>query len=283
MMAAQPLRSDAGVQQAMTATRVSVTDDHGQPAGSATALADPTARLLHDARNALTALANNAKHLSRLLPGADQAGQRARRVLEAATHLAALLDELQSLHSPTSPAPTAQSSIVDVNGLLRCVLAIAPPDLATRAAITWELDQDLTPVRGTPSRLQRVFANIVRNAADAMPDGGELTIRSWRHDNWVHVEIEDTGRGMARQQLDAVVAGSTTSGLIAHARGHGLQICKQIVREHGGELHVETCPGVGTKVRVSLPCPGSAETAAGPIHLSAARLGTPAGSSALPA
>jgi PAS domain S-box-containing protein len=105
--------------------------------------------------------------------------------------------------------------------------------------------------------IERVFVNIINNAVDAMPQGGELTIRSRRSQNNVEFSFADTGVGMTQSTLDELWGPLVTTK--AKGMGLGLAICKRIVEAHGGFISVESALGKGTTFMITLPIRRGAE------------------------
>ncbi len=101
-------------------------------------------------------------------------------------------------------------------------------------------------------RLRRVFFNLVHNATDVMPDGGEIFIRFYCDENEIVTEIEDTGPGIAPE-----IAGQLFQPFAAHGKAHGtglcLSICKKIVEDHHGRILVRNQPGHGAIFCFALP------------------------------
>lgn len=102
-------------------------------------------------------------------------------------------------------------------------------------------------------RLQRGFAGIVKNAFDAMPEGGELRIRSIVEGNYVVFLFTDNGLGMAQETLSKLWTPLFTTK--AKGMGFGLAICRRIVEAHEGRISAESVLGQGTTIRVELPLP----------------------------
>jgi signal transduction histidine kinase len=110
---------------------------------------------------------------------------------------------------------------------------------------------DVSPVLADPDQLQIVFTNLFRNARDAMPSGGKLTISNSASDGFVDVTIADTGAGISREDLVRIMEplySTKTRGL-----GLGLAITKAIVEKHGGRLQVSSEQGKGSTFTVRLP------------------------------
>jgi len=116
-----------------------------------------------------------------------------------------------------------------------------------------EAGEGLPPVAMVRDRIQQVFLNLVLNAIDAMPDGGELRIRAVRTGDPYGVEISfaDTGVGIPAKDLPRVFEAFHTSK--EHGLGLGLHVSHGIVREHGGQIDVQSEAGHGTTFAVWLP------------------------------
>lgn len=100
-------------------------------------------------------------------------------------------------------------------------------------------------------KMGRVFANIVKNAAEAMPQGGRLTILSTRTNNHLQISFKDTGEGMTKETIEKVWSPLFTTK--PTGIGLGLPIVKRFVESHGGSVMVESEPGKGSTFTVTLP------------------------------
>jgi PAS domain S-box-containing protein len=100
-------------------------------------------------------------------------------------------------------------------------------------------------------KIERVFINIIRNAVDAMPEGGKLTIRSWKSDRGMEFTFSDTGIGMSKEMLDRIGAPLFTTK--ARGMGFGLAISKRIVEGHGGRMTVNSSVGKGSTFKITIP------------------------------
>jgi len=117
-----------------------------------------------------------------------------------------------------------------------------------------EFDATIPPVPADGDQLRQVFANLVVNAVQAMPDGGELTVTT----RFVPARLSctiivaDTGRGIAPEHLTKIFQPFfTTRG---SGTGLGLAVSYGIIRAHGGSIQVTSTPQVGTTFTVTLPC-----------------------------
>ena len=100
-------------------------------------------------------------------------------------------------------------------------------------------------------KMKRVFINLIKNAIDAMPDGGKLTITSEKANNKVKIAFADTGVGISEENLKKLFGPLFTTK--AKGMGLGLAICKRIVEAHGGTISVESIINKGTAFTIIIP------------------------------
>jgi PAS domain S-box-containing protein len=113
------------------------------------------------------------------------------------------------------------------------------------------LTRDEPRLKVDVKKIRRVFTNIVKNAIDAMPKGGSLTIRSEKTKDTVVFSFSDTGSGMSSETLSRIWSPLFTTK--AKGMGFGLPICKRFVEAHGGKISVESSVGKGSTFTVALP------------------------------
>jgi len=116
-----------------------------------------------------------------------------------------------------------------------------------------EVQDDLPKVKADPFQLQEVLINILRNAKDAMKDGGDLTLRLSADGDWVEVAIGDSGEGIPTENLGRIFQPFFTTKAHGQGVGLGLSICQRIISNHRGELLVSSKMGKGTTFTVRLP------------------------------
>jgi signal transduction histidine kinase len=107
-------------------------------------------------------------------------------------------------------------------------------------------------------KLRQVFLNLLTNAADAMPRGGKLTIRTastllYGSIPGVTIEVVDTGIGIPQEHLAKIMEPFFTTKAEGKGTGLGLAICRRVIEEHDGLLEIFSQVGLGTTVRLSLP------------------------------
>ena len=158
---------------------------------------------------------------------------------------------------------TRESEWVQLNDLLREEVLFLETDwyFMVNIAQEWDLDPDLPLIRGTAAQLSRVFENILSNAAEAMKgrSGNRLVIRTWGDASGVYVSIRDTGTGIPERVRERIFEPffSTKAPDVSNVRGLGKGIglyhCREVVRQYGGRIEVQSEPEKGATFIVYLP------------------------------
>jgi two-component system, sporulation sensor kinase E len=114
-----------------------------------------------------------------------------------------------------------------------------------------DLAAGLPRVEVDRDQMKQAFYNVIKNAFEAMRIGGILHIRSWRDDNFVSIAFTDTGGGLSAEDMSKLFRPYFTTK--SSGSGLGLLIVRRIVREHGGEIEIESNQGKGVRVTIHLP------------------------------
>jgi signal transduction histidine kinase len=122
--------------------------------------------------------------------------------------------------------------------------------------LTCSLSPDLPEVDADPSQLNQVVINLMVNALQAMPQGGELKVQTLVEGNQVSLMIEDTGIGMSEGILERIFAPFFTTKEVGKGTGLGLPVAHGIVSSHGGSINVKSKVGQGTRFEILLPITG---------------------------
>jgi len=116
--------------------------------------------------------------------------------------------------------------------------------------------EDVPDILGDPEKMQQVFLNLFINAIDAMPDGGNLSLRTYNRDmdatQGVEIEVSDTGSGMSAEVIDNIFDPFFTTKQ-SEGTGLGLSISQKLVTRSGGRIRVESEPGRGTIFYIWVP------------------------------
>jgi len=120
-----------------------------------------------------------------------------------------------------------------------------------RIAVSVDIPDMVPMVQLDRAQIKQVFFNVVKNALEAMPDGGSLKVVFGVGDAYVDIAFTDTGKGIAPDELGRVFEPYHTTK--AKGTGLGLMIVQRIIEEHGGEIELASKPGEGTCFRIRLP------------------------------
>jgi len=140
---------------------------------------------------------------------------------------------------------------------LESTLNVAWHELKYKAEIARELEP-LPLVRCMPAQINQVFLNLLVNAAQAIRERGVITLRSGVDGERVWIEIADTGCGMDAETQRRLFEPFFTTKPVGTGTGLGMSLTWDIVTKHGGEIAVDSAPGAGTRIRVTLPVAGPA-------------------------
>ena len=208
------------------------------------------AEVAHEIRNPLTVMKLLYHSLNLKFEEGDPRSKDARIIESKIEHLNKIVDQILDFARTTEPqfAPVNLNDLVDEMGLLvRHKLA------NQRVRLIRNLQTDLPLVSGDAPQLEQAFLNLILNAAEAMTEGGTLTVitRSLPT-NQVEVIFKDTGGGMTKEQQQHAFRAMLTS---TKAKGHGfgLAIVGRIIETHHGQIRIVSRMGRGTAMHITLP------------------------------
>ena len=167
---------------------------------------------------------------------------------EGAERIHAIIGDLRAF----SRMDVDQTRIVDIHEPLDLALNLLQNEYRDRVRVHREYGT-LPKVECHPGRLSQVFMNLLSNACQAIPDEGDLWIRTQNHDHNVVIEIEDNGEGIDEKHLVKVFEPFFTTKPVGQGTGLGLSISYGIVQQHNGSIKVESTKQKGTKFRIGLP------------------------------
>lgn len=172
-----------------------------------------------------------------------------RVVMAAAQHIQ---DMIHRVHDQTQDL-LLRPSVNRLSELIDEALVGLEPVMQDKVTVSRDHDGD-GDIVGDRAQLLETLNNIIRNAMEAMPDGGALSIKLLRTKKMHLVEIADTGRGIEKHHLGKVLEPFfTTKGGSKSNFGLGLAYCYQVMKKHGGTLELHSEPGKGTRVYLHFP------------------------------
>jgi signal transduction histidine kinase len=151
--------------------------------------------------------------------------------------------------------PAPEFSQVSINELVEQGVALFRAQLAAPGqppvTVALELDQAVGTIRADGEQLRRVVQNLLLNAIDAMPEGGELRITTVRSADVVRIDVADTGQGLGEEERSRLFTPYYTTR--QHGTGLGLAIVQSVVTDHRGKIWVDSEPGRGATFHIELP------------------------------
>jgi len=209
-------------------------------------------RLAHELKNPLFPLQITVENMQRARASYPEQFDEVFR--EGTSTLLAELAKLKQIiarFSDFAKMPAPEIEAVNLNELAAETLKLFDPQLA-QAGVRAEahLDPALRPVQADPEQMTRVLRNLILNAIDAMPEGGNLTIRTVSLPSGARLEVSDTGQGLTPEECERLFTPYYTTK--THGTGLGLAIIQSVVSDHKGRISVESEKGKGTTFRIDL-------------------------------
>ena len=205
----------------------------------------------HDFNNILTSVGGHAELALRSLPKDAKARQDLLEVMDGVDRAGLLCRQLLSFSMQADSAQTT-NLVEEIRSLIRILKPVVPKGVR----IDFHTSVDILTAYLHRPQFQQVLMNLILNAGEAMvPSGGVVRLEAHKFtkqgDAWVRVIVSDTGQGMDRDELDNAFDPLFTTK--ARSYGLGLANARRILRAHGGEIHIDSELGRGTKVTLELP------------------------------
>jgi two-component system sensor histidine kinase AtoS len=172
------------------------------------------------------------------------------KVISEIKRLELLIKALLNFAKPPKP----QFSLVDLNGILETAAGFSLQNSSfSHIKALKDYDDHLPETMADPMQLQQVFMNLILNAAEAMPEGGTLSLKTSydKSSNVLQIMISDTGEGITEEMKDKIFQPFFTTK--SKGTGLGLAISKRLIEQHGGNIIAESNHPKGTIFRISFP------------------------------
>jgi signal transduction histidine kinase/HD-like signal output (HDOD) protein len=212
-------------------------------------------RIIHEVNNPLTIMKNYTKILRLKLPEQDPA-QRDLGVIDDEIDRVSVI--LKTLVEPEASKTQFRPELVDINALIFDLTRLTDQALLThQVRLHTELSHAIAPVVADRDRLKQILMNLVKNAAEAMPQGGRITIGTRDDVNYqgkpsVEITVQDFGPGIPESVKARLFQPGVTTKHGDHV-GLGLSIVQGLVREIRGDIECISSPETGTTFRILLP------------------------------
>lgn len=218
------------------------------------------AGLAHEIKNPLGGIKGAAQLLQMELGEGNELQEYTQLMIRETERVNRIIEELLDLSRPRK----TRSNKVNISQVLDEIVMLQRQAVAQRAInFKLRLDPSIPDINGDRDLLIRLFLNLIKNAGEASPDAGEITIESRidaeyhvsipgaRPTPMVRITINDNGPGIPQEMLEKIFTPFYTTKV--GGSGLGLPICQKITTDHGGFMQITNRPEGGTSVKISLP------------------------------
>lgn len=212
------------------------------------------ASIAHDMNNLLMVIEGSVDLAVETLPINHIAHQDLAAISQASRRSNALIRQLLSFvrHQPIRPFP------IHLGDVLAGIDLLAERILLRNTTLIRNIAPDLWLTMAAPGQIEQILINLLTNARDAMPQGGQVSMRARNHTDqdgseYVRLDISDSGVGIAPQLQQQLFEPFYSTKCPDKAVGLGLTICAMIIEQLGGRIELESSLGLGTTVSVLLP------------------------------
>ena len=212
------------------------------------AIGEAASYLSHEIRNPLMVIGGLAGLIEESLSDDDTNRVNLEVIQREIGRLESMLTNVTDFTRPSR----LKRELLDINSTIKNAMTLMENDLRNRK-INHEqsLDGDLPIISFDPEKIKQVLINLLKNAAEAMPNGGKLVISSWREDGYVKVSFADSGVGILAEIAEKIFNPFFTTK--KKGTGLGLAVSRRIMEDHGGDISLQSKKGKGTRAVISLP------------------------------
>jgi PAS domain S-box-containing protein len=221
------------------------------------AIGQLAAGIAHEIRNPLGIITNALYDLGELVDtGTPEVAEDLRIAKEEMGRVQAIINNLLEF----SRESRAELEVVDINDLLRKTLQLLHKGLQNSGVRVVTNFAPLGTCMANQNALRQIFLNLITNAVQAMPRGGELRLRTAPLlDGRIQLEFSDTGVGIPPEDLKDIFNPFFTTKAPGQGTGLGLSVVHSVVKRYQGEIRVESQPNRGTTFTIEFPCPCASE------------------------
>jgi two-component system, NtrC family, sensor histidine kinase HydH len=213
-----------------------------------TAVGQGVVRVSHEIKNPLMIIGGFARQVARKIQGDETSVKKLNLIVEEVSRLEKLLTEVRDFTKVREPALQE----TDINRTVSQVVEFMDPAVSS-AGVQFHLELNPEPgvCRFDPDQIKQVLINLIKNAVEAMPQGGKISIRTRSNTGGIFVEVADTGPGIPPEHLNEIFNAFFTTK--EKGTGLGLAVSLKILNDHNGELLVSSRVGEGSVFSVRLP------------------------------
>ena len=233
----------------------------------------------HDFNNLLTVINGYSSQMLSELPADSTERESIEAILDAGNRAASLTQQLLVL----SRKSIVEQVRVDINEIVEKTSKMLSRLIEENIQLTVECDPNTCKILASPWQIEQVLMNLVINARDAMPHGGQLAVKTQNvtvsiEDNKQHTEISsgqyaglfvsDTGNGMSKEVQDKIFEPFFTTKDVGEGTGLGMSVVHGIVKQCGGEISIESELNVGTTFKILFPVAAEVASSSKPVNVS---------------
>jgi len=202
----------------------------------------------HEIRNPITTIGGFARRIKKTLKKDPEVDKYLNVILEESERLESLVRQVHEYSSVLA----ATLAMDDIRATLHEVVNKFEPIAQQQGvSLVTKIDESLPLTRMASAQIMTALSNIMENALEAMPNGGELVLEAKQRNSQLFIKILDTGYGIRQEYLSSVYDPFFSSK--THGAGLGLAMVYQIVKNHDGEITIQSQEGKGTSVTIQLP------------------------------
>jgi two-component system, LuxR family, sensor kinase FixL len=212
------------------------------------AVGNTVAHITHEIKNPLLIIGGFARQLLKAPGFDDQARRKLSIMAEEVSHLEEMVAEMRDFVR----RPPAQKRPGEIAAVIQEALELFQETFEEHHIKVRQVEETpLPPVTFDPKQVHQVLLNLFKNALEAMPGGGELTITNRVKGDQVEISVADTGAGLSPEVAGNIFQPYFTTK--EKGTGLGLAICQNIMAEHGGCIFADSTPGQGATFTIQLP------------------------------
>jgi two-component system NtrC family sensor kinase len=209
-----------------------------------------SAGIAHELNEPISSILGFAQLIQKFPNSPEQVKKDNEKIMKASLHAREVVKKLMLFARQMPP----QKTRVNLNQIIQESLYFLESRCAKEnIKVSRLLSEDLPDITADPAQMTQVLVNIIVNAIQAMPDGGQLTIQTKSTQKFVSLIVEDTGLGMEKKVLKQIFLPFFTTKDVGKGTGLGMSVVHGIITSHGGTIDVDSRVGHGTRFEIQLP------------------------------
>jgi signal transduction histidine kinase len=230
--------------------RIKAFEDEFRRANKLSTLGELAGSIAHEIKNPLISIQGFAKRIEKA-EDESKIMEYAGLIDKESGRLSNVLAKLLDFSRMDEP----KQELVDINSVVDDTVLFLEHHLTRfkNVVLFVEKDKTLAQVEMDRINVQQSLVNIVMNAAQAMPDGGDIHIKTGRAGGYIYISVIDQGTGISPEHLDKIFEPFFTTKKKGEGTGLGLSLSKRLVEASNGKIDVESVPGQGSTFKILIP------------------------------